>query len=375
MKIRRLALLLLAIGAAGACSQGLPGEITVAAVEDLTGVNAIFGLPIQRGIDLAVKQINEQKALGDGATLKVRYADAGSDTGQAVSLMAGLAGEPNVAAILGPTTSTQAVAADPAAQKVGMPVVASSNTADGITTIGDYIFRTSLPEAAVVPNTVKVVTKAFGLKRAAILYGTDDAFTLSARSIFASALAANGVSVVSEETFKKGDSDFTAALVSVKASTPGAIIIAGFPEEAAKIMIQARAMGIAVPFVGGNSFNTPKLAQLAGSAAEGAISGSAWSLDSTVPASVEFVSAFKTAYGVNPDQFAAQSYTAAWVLALAIKRADSLDHAAIRDALAQTRDWASPLGTFSFDANRDPVHPAVVLVVKNGAFELFQLQS
>jgi branched-chain amino acid transport system substrate-binding protein len=352
----------------------LPAEITLAAVEDLTGRNDIYGKPIKMGIDLAVKQINEQKTLGAGVTLKVEYTDTASDTDQAVAAFKKLVDDPKITAILGPTISTQGQAADPLAQKAGMPVVASSNTANGITTIGDYIFRTSLPDSAVIPNTVSVVAKGFHLAKVAILYGTDDAFTTSAEKIFKTALTNKKIDILTEETFKLGDTDFSAQLTKIKALNPDAIIVAALSDEAAKIMIQARAMGIpaSVPFLGGNSFNSLKVPQAAGAAGEGAISGSAWSLHNTNPSSVKFVEAFKAEYKSDPDQFAAQAYTAVWVVALAIKRAHSVDHATVRDALASTETIASPLGLFSFDQNRDPIHKPVVLIVKDGKFDVYQ---
>jgi branched-chain amino acid transport system substrate-binding protein len=352
----------------------LPPVITLAAVEDLTGRNAIYGTPIKMGIDLAVKQINEQKYLGDGVILKVEYTDTASDTDKAVAAFKKIVDNKDIAAILGPTISTQAVAADPLAQAAKMPVVASSNTASGITDIGDYIFRTSLPESAVVPNTVDVVTKSLGLKKVAIIYGTNDAFTTSAEKIFKDSLTKAGVEIVTEETFVTGDSDFSKQLTKIKGLNPDAIIVAALSDEAAKIMMQARQMGIptGVPFIGGNSFNSLKVPQAAGGAGEGAISGSAWSLASTVPASVAFVQAFKTEYKSDPDQFAAQSYTAAWVVAIAIKNATTIDHSAVREALTHIKNFDSPLGAFSFSATRDPLHQPVVLVVKNGKFEVFQ---
>jgi branched-chain amino acid transport system substrate-binding protein len=138
--------------------------------------------------------------------------------------------------------------------------------------------------------------------------------------------------------------------------------------------MQARAMGIptSVPFIGGNSLNSLKVPQAAAGAGEGTISGSAWSLTSTIPASVEFVKAFKAEYNSDPDQFAAQAYTAAWVVALAIRDAKSVDHAKVREALTHTKNFDSPLGAFSFDPNRDPLHEPLVLVVKGGKFEVFQ---
>lgn len=365
---------ILAAACAPAASVSLPAEINLAAVEDLSGRNDIYGKPIKMGIDLAVKQINEQKTLGAGTTLKVTYTNTESDTDKAVAAFTRLVADPNVTAILGPTISTQGMAADPLAQKAGMPVVASSNTASGITAIGDYIFRTSLPDSAVVPNTVRVVAKGFHLKKVVILYGTDDAFTISAEKTFKDALTKENIEILTEETFKQGDNDYATQLTKVKALNPDAIILAALSDEAAKIMVQARAMGIptSVPIIGGNSFNSLKVPQAAGAAGEGAISGSAWSLNSSVPASVEFVKAFRAEYNSDPDQFAAQAYTATWVIALAIKNANSVSHAAVRDALAKIKDVDSPLGKFSFDANRDPLHDPLVLIVKNGKFEVYQ---
>jgi len=370
-----LALLSFLVSACGsAATPRLPAEITLAAVEDLTGSNAIYATSIKLGLDLAIKRINEQKFLGEGVTLKVDYTDTASDINQATAAFEKLTADSKITAIIGPTISTAALAADPLAQQAGVPVVATSNTANGITAIGNYIFRTSLPESSVVPNTVKVVTQALGLKKVAIIYGTDDAFTTSAEKIFKDSLTQAGVEILPEETFVKGDTDFSKQLTNLKALTPDAIVVAALVDEATKIMVQAREMGIpdSVHFIGGNSFNSPKIAQIAGPAAEGAISGSAWSLSSSVPASLEFVQVFNTEYGSNPDQFAAQAYTAAWVIATAIKNAGSVDHAAVREALAQVKGLESPLGAFSFDANRDPVHEPVVLIVKNGKFEIFQ---
>ncbi len=318
--------------------------------------------------------MNEQKFLGDGVTVKIAYEDAAGDAKQAIAAFEKLIANPDIVVILGPTLSSEAKSADPVAQEAGMPVIASSNTATGITEIGNYIFRTSLPESAVIPNTVKVTKEALGLTKVAVMYGNDDAFTQSGYDVFKAALDAEGIEILTEETFAKGDTDFSAQLTKIQSLNPDAIVVSALAEEAANIMIQARTLGIpdSVRIIGGNGFNSPKLAEIAGPAAEGAISGSAWNVASTFPASADFVKAFNAEYGSDPDQFAAQAYTAAWAAATAIKNADSVDHAAVRDAIAQIKDMDSPLGVFSFDANRDPVHDAVVLTIQDGAFVVFQ---
>ena len=343
---------------------------TIGAVHDLSGPTAVYGESIKKGIDLAVKEINEQGFLAD-ATLEVIYEDAAGDATQAIAAFEKLIANEDVTLILGPTLSSEAKSADPIAQESGMPVVASSNTATGITDIGNFIFRTSLPESLVIPNTINVTKEALGLTKVAVMYGNDDAFTQSGYEVFASALADAGIEVLTEETFAKGDTDFSAQLTKIQSMEPDAIVISALAEEAANIMVQARTLGIEVPFIGGNGFNSPKLAEIAGGAAEGAISGAAWNIASTVPASADFVAAFNAEYGADPDQFAAQAYTAAWAAANAINVAGA-DRAAVRDALDALDGMDSPLGTFGFDDNRDPAHPPVVLVVQDGVFAVFQ---
>jgi len=359
---------------APAAVSALPTEITLGAVHDLSGATALYGTAIQKGIDLAVKQMNEQKFLGEGVTVKVAYEDAAGDPKQAIAAYEKLIANPDVVLILGPTLSSEAKSADPLAQEAGVPVIASSNTAAGITEIGDYIFRTSLPESAVIPNTIKVTKSALGLKKVAVMYGNDDAFTQSGYDVFKATLDAEGIEILTEETFAKGDTDFSAQLTKIQSLNPDAIVVSALAEEAANIMVQARTLGIpeTIRFIGGNGFNSPKLAEIAGTAAEGAISGSAWNVASSYPASADFVKAFNAEYGANPDQFAAQAYTAAWSAATAIKNANSVDHAAVRDALSKISGLESPLGSFSFDAKRDPVHDAVVLAIKDGAFQVFK---
>ena len=119
-----------------AAVSSLPAEITLGAVHDLSGATAAYGTSIQKGIDLAIKQINAQKILGEGVTLKVTYQDAAGDPKQATAAFTKLTADPNITAILGPTLSSEATSADPVAQQAKVPVVASSNTASGIMTGG-----------------------------------------------------------------------------------------------------------------------------------------------------------------------------------------------------------------------------------------------
>ncbi len=179
--------------------------------------------------------------------------------------------------------------------------------------------------------------------------------------------------VVATETFAKGDTDFSAQLTKIAALEPEALIVSALAEEAANIMIQARQLGTGRAHHRRQRLQQP---QAGGDRRPGRRRRhQRRGLEHRQSRRLEnqaFVEAYRAAYGGDPDQFAAQAYTATWLMATAIKNAGSADPAAIRDALAAIRDFPSPLGTYSFDENRNPVHTPVVLIVKDGKFQVFE---
>jgi branched-chain amino acid transport system substrate-binding protein len=356
--------------------QNLPEEVTIGAVFGLSGNIAAYGEPQKRGVELAVAEINAAGYLGEGTTLVAVFEDGGSDGEASIAAMDKLIAENELAAVIGPTLSAQAFAADPIASENGVLVLGVSNTAAGLTTMNEdeeldqFIFRDSLPEANVIPNTIAKATEILGLENVGVIYGNDDDFTLSGYDAFAAALEGAGIEVVREETFARGDVDFSAQLTNIINDDPDAIIASALIAEAVPIVLQARQLGYTGPIIGGNGFNSPNLFAQGGEAAEGVIVGAAWNIGSPSELSVAFTDTFTEAYGAAPDQFAAQAYTGAWLVATAIRCGDSADPAAVRDALAAVVDYPTPLGSFSFDETRNPVHEPVVQIVQEGMFKL-----
>jgi branched-chain amino acid transport system substrate-binding protein len=353
---------------------GLSGEIPIGAVWSLgAGAGAAYGPSQKNASELAVEEINASGMLG-GAKLKLITEDDRSEQAGANAAFEKLINTDKVVAILGPTLSNSAKSADPIAQNRKVVVLGCSNTAAGIVEIGDFVFRDSLPESVVVPNTVKVTKEKLGYTKVAILYGDDDAFTKSGYDVFKASLEQNGVEILGTETFRKGDTDYSAQLTKIKGLNPEAIVVSALADEAANILLQGRQLGIpaTVPFIGGNGFNSPKLAQIAGESAEGAISGAAWFSSAGNPGNQEFVQAYTAKFNMAPDQFAAQAYAGVYILATAIKNAGSSDPQAIRDAMAKIKDLPTILGTFSFAPDRNPVHTPIVQIVQGGKFALFQ---
>ncbi len=365
-----LSLLLSAVAAFGLAPAAQAKEAKIGFAFSMTGGAAAYGATQKNGAQLALDEINA-KAGADGIKLVALFDDDASTPQQGINVFNKFINADKVSVIMGPTLSNTAQVADRIAQQAGVPVLAISNTAQGITEIGDFIFRDSLTEAVVIPNTINTVKAKLGIKKVALLYGNDDAFTKAGYEAFKNALNQAGIQIMSEQTFAKGDRDFSPQLTQIKGMNPDAIVCSALVEEASGIVAQARQLGIAasVPIIGGNGFNSPALIKNAGQAAEGVIVGAAWNAASPLPLNKKFVEDYTKRYGVAPDQFAAQAHAGVYILNEAIKKAgDPNNRKAIRDAMTQVKDLDTVLGPFFFTPGRDAGSQPVVQVVKNGKF-------
>jgi branched-chain amino acid transport system substrate-binding protein len=358
---------------AAAVSPAFSAEtIKMGFVFSMTGGAAAYGATQKEGAELAVEQINA--AAGGGLKIAPIFEDDASVPQQGTNVYNKLINGDKVAVVIGPTLSNTAKITNPIAQQVGVPVLGVSNTAGGITEIGDFIFRDSLTEAVVIPYTIKVAKEKLGLKKVVLFYGNDDAFTKSGADVFRKVLQAEGIQILGEQTFAKGDRDFSPQLTQIKAQSPDAIVCSALVEEASGIVSQARQLGIpkTVRIIGGNGFNSPALIKNAGEASEGVIVGAAWNISSTNPLNVKFVDDYTKKYTRPPDQFAAQAFAGVHIAYQAAKAAGTADNRkAIRDAMVKLKGLDTLLGKFSFTEGRDADHSPVVQEVKGGKFSVF----
>jgi branched-chain amino acid transport system substrate-binding protein len=348
----------------GDCTLDEP--VPVGVVFSQTAGAAVYGVSQTAAVELAAEELNAE----GGVTYDLIIEDDATDPAQGITAYERLIEQEQVSILIGPTLSNVFFSAGPVAQEFGVPALGVSTTADGITEIGDYIFRDSLTEAQVIPNTVAEATENLGLERVALLYSDNDAFTVSGFEIFEQAVEEQGLEVTSTETFATGDTDFSAQLTAVANNEPDALFVSALAEEAALLLTQARDLGLDVPVVGGNGFNSPAIIDQAGEAAEGVIVGAAWNAAADDEANEAFKSAYEEATGRAPDQFAAQAYTGMKLIARAVESACSADRDAIRDAMEGLQGVDTILGEFSFTDGRDADHTGVTQVVEDGSFAL-----
>ena len=348
--------------------EDLSGEISVGLVLPITGRLASFGLPIQRGFELAVEEVNNSQ-LSD-VKLQFITEDDQSTIEGAVAAYNKLIHQDGVSAIFGPTTSGQAEAAFPIAQQNRVVAFSSSSNASGLSALGDFIFRAGLTTDVLIPGGVRATHAKLGYQRVATIYDEIDLYSIDSHEKFRNTLTEIGVEILITETFQSNDTDFSEQLTRIKGTNPDAIFIAAQLPEQTGILIQGRQLEI--------STETPFITSLindvenAGDAAEGVISFAGWISTADTPGNQAFVQKYRATYGSEPNAWTAQSHTAVYILAAAIAEAQSTDPTAIRDALANTKNFDTVLGAFSFDSVGDAVYDPIVLIIENGEFQIFE---
>jgi branched-chain amino acid transport system substrate-binding protein len=355
-------------------------EIKIGIAEALTGNAAQYGVPIRKGFELAAGEINDAGGI-NGHKIALVIEDEQGKKEEAINVFKKLIFQDKVLMLFGPTLSNSAQASDPVAQGARVVVFGTSNTADGITSIGNYVFRNSVTEADILPVTLKVAAQKTGLKKVAVLYGNDDIFTKSGYDNFAKALRALKIPVTTTETFAKGDVDFKPQLTKIKASNPDAVVLSALVAEGAPIMVQARQLAITAPFIGGNGMNSPRIFELAKDNSDNLWVGSPWSVENPAPENRRFMAAYQKAHGGLPDQFAAQAYDAMHIAAQALKKIKitgklEAERKALRDALPAIQ-WTGATGPFKFrqvagrdgkPAGYDAVQTAIVMMTKGNQY-------
>jgi len=374
--------LITALLAAGAVSSALAADIKIGAAEALSGPAGQYGQSIKNGFQLAVDELNANGGV-KGNKIVIQFEDEAGKKEQAIDVFKKLIFQDKVLMVFGPTLSNSAQAADPIAQAAKVVAFGTSNTADGITSIGDYVFRNSVTEADVLPETLRVAIKHAKISKVAVLYGNDDVFTKSGYDAFKKALETLKVPVTTTETFAKGDVDFKAQLTKIKASGADAIVLSALIAEGAPIMVQARQLGMDLPIIGGNGMNSVKIFDLAKEKSDNLWVGSPWALGNQTKENQHFVVAYTQKYKSAPDQFGAQAYDAMNIVALAlgkIKISGNLetDRKALRDALP-TVAFTGATGAFKFrqamgkdgkPAGYDAQQAAIVSVTKGGKYSI-----
>lgn len=340
-------------------------EVTIGVAVARTGDNAEpYGEPMYRGLELARE---EQKL--QGINFKFFVYDNKSTVEGAKEAVQYLVNQ-GVPAIVGVGISTHLKEAFPIAQDAGVVAFSPISSAAGLSgEVGDYAFRAGLATNILIPKGVMQTHAALQYQSAAIIYDSSDTYSTSVKDELTTALGTANVDVLATEEFATTDTDFTTQLMNINGMNPDAVFVAALSTQMVQIIEQADALGISSRLI------VPDLTKAevdaVGAAAGNAIAFAGWSELDASPKNQAFVQSYMDKHGSVPSPWAAQAYASLNILANAIREAGSTDAASIRDALAQTSQFDTVLGSFSFDANGEAIYEQIVVltVVEDGSLQ------
>jgi len=343
--------------------------VPVGAVLALSGNANVYGQDQRLGLNLALASLNGGSGI-NGTPLRLSIEDSGSDDPGANAAMT-LQINRGMLAVIGPTLSQQAFAADPIAERRGVPVVAPSNTATGIPQIGHFISRVSAQSAVIAPLSIaKALRLNPNIRRAAVFFAQDDAYSTAETAVFQKALAAKGLKPVTVQRTNLADSDFQSQVSATLALKPDLIVVSLQGVDGGNLVRQLRELGYKGTIVVGNGMNTPNIYPICQKYCDGLLIAQAYSPELATPANRAFVKAFTANQSRSgkgpmiPPQLTAQAYTALQVVGEALQRLDkrqplrTLTVASARKALMDEilgGTYQTPLGEIRFTAEGEVI--------------------
>jgi branched-chain amino acid transport system substrate-binding protein len=354
-------------GETGGSGGGGQAPIRVGHFASLTGDTATFGQSTDRGVRMAVEEINARGGVL-GRPLEVISEDDRSVTEEARTAAQKLLQRDEVVALLGEVASSRSLAAAPEAQRARVPMISPASTNPKVTEVGDFVFRTCFIDPFQGAVMARFAHEDLKARRVAILFDFKQDYSVGLAEFFRKKFTELGGEIVADERYTSGDIEFRAQLTTIRSASPDAVFVPGYYTEVGLIAKQARELGLNVPLLGGDGWDSAKTLEIGGPAVEGYFFSNHYAADSDSPKVQAFVARYREKHGEVPDAMAALGYDAAGILADALARAGDTKGEALRDAIAATRDYDGVTGKISIDEGRNARKDAVVLKIEGGRF-------
>ena len=385
----RLAVTVLALALlAGGCAGGGGDELVIGEYGSLTGNDATFGQSTKQGVELAVSELTAQKK-GMIGGLKVREVveDDQGRPEEAATVVKKLLNQDRVIAVIGEVASSRSLAAAPICQEAAVPMISPSSTNPKVTQVGDYIFRMCFIDPFQGTVMAKFATDSLHLKSIALLKDVRNDYSVGLAQFFSDAFTKSGGRIVTEQAYSAGDQDFRAQLTAIKASHPQAIYVPGYYTEVGLIARQARELGLTVPILGGDGWESEQLLQIGGQAMNGSYYSNHFAADNPDPRLQDFLRKYKQKFGKESDAIGGLAYDAANVLFQSLQKLADQDpetfkglasskagtsarkaaEKKLRDIIATTTNYPGVTGMITLDENRNASKPAVVIAIRDNA--------
>ncbi len=342
--------------------------IKIGVFEPLTGANAAGGELEVEGIKMA----NEMYPEVLGKKIELVIVDNKSDKVEAANAAVRLTDKEKVSAILGSWGSSFSMAAGPIVAKAKVPAIGVSCTNPLVTRGNDYYFRVCFIDPFQGSVMANYAYSNLNARKVAIVREISNDYSVALAKFFTDdfiKLTGDNDAIVTVLDYNTGDQDFTSQLTSLKGKKIDAIFAPGNYTESALVMKQLKEIGLDIPMLGGDTWETPELIEIAGSAGEGAVLSTFFTSETPITKTSEiFLKAYREKYSKEPAAVTALGFDAYLLVFETIKKIGTADPQKLRDALAKTEGFEGAAGIVTLDVNGDAVKPAIIKQIKDGKF-------
>jgi branched-chain amino acid transport system substrate-binding protein len=358
----------LLVASAGTGVWGADQTIHLALTTPLTGDYAEYGNNFKRSVELAIAEINGKGGVL-GRKMVLDVGDSKGDPKESAILAQKWTTDPTILAEIGDFTSSCCMAGQPIYNRAGMIQLSPTASHTKFAAGSKWSFSIVGTQQSEQIYAAKYAYDKLKFRRVALLYINND-WGADTQKYFREDFEKHGGQIVATESYFQGEKDFHAALTKLKQAKPEALYLATMYNDGALISQQREKMGWSLPVLGSSSLYSPQLIQLGGPAVENFYLLVSFFAKDPDPRVQSFVNTFQKDFNVVPNFAAALAYDSVFILAEAIKRAGSIERGAVRDALADIKDYQGIAGSITFTANRDAVKSFRLVQVHNGDFGL-----
>ena len=367
-----VSLLLLVSACSTPREQPSGNTVKIGAFLSLTGATSAYGVSAANAIKLATEETNRNGAI-DGKHIELEIEDDESNTQAVPGIVEHLIKEHKVHALIAEPVSTRAMMAAPIAQQNQTVMISSASVKPELTMQGDYIFRACFISSTEGEAIAKFAADRLKSKKVAIILDSKNDYAVVLAGFFGDSFKKLGGEIVSQQNYEANATDLSSQMEAIRTAAPDVVFAPGFYTTAPLVAREVKKSGIKATLIGSDGWDSPNLMDGGTEPFDGVYFANHFWAGSDDPLVKKFVTDYRAKYGVDPDAGAATAYDAARMLFDAFKRAKSTDSAAVRNALAQTKDFPGVTGKITLDASRNAQVPVYMLrIEKGGKFTLQQ---
>lgn len=346
----------------GAVGNVMEGDtIKVGLIASLSGAEKPWGDESKKGAQLAVDQANEAGGI-NGKMIELLVEDTGGLPATGKTATERLVSSKKVLAMLGEVASGVTGPSAEVCQSAGVPIISVGSTRTKLSNTGNMFFRVCYTDAFQGAMLAKFAYDDLKIKNVAILTDKQLPYSVGLSDDFRAYFTQLGGTIVAEDFYEKGTTDFKGQLTNLKAKNPEGLFCSGYFTEIGPIARQRAAVGLDVPMFGGDGWDSTELLNSGGEGIMGSYYSNHYSNLQDREQVKNFVSTFKAKYGSEPaNAMGALGYDAALVLIDALKRAAAMDSKSIRDAIATTSGLEAVSGTITMGPDGNAQKSGLIL--------------